>query len=187
MKTKKIVIFVITLGSLICFGVYLLIYVSTIGNRSYGDINKLLINENDLPPGWNFEYKKSITGYYQWGDENRMIGFSAESGTGFAHQYVYHFKNVFSALQGEYFLGRTLPLTEAMDEDFSHYESQFADKWYSSCYISEYQIRVCDIFARYENIITYFSISSPVDDLTGEQWDQILSAIESRIMNELSD
>lgn len=187
MKKKKIIIFVIAFGSLICLGIYLLIYVSTIGSRSYSDITKLLVNENDLPNGWHFEYINPIIGYYQWGDENKMIGFSRESGTGFAHQYVYHFKNVFLALQGEYFLRRTLPFGDTIDEDFSHYKSHYTKNWLNSCYVSEYQVRVCKVFARYDNIITYFSISASVNDLTVDQWDQILSAIESRIMSELSN
>jgi len=182
MKRKwSFFVFLTLILCLFCVGGYFVMEQSCIGSHPIDDLEELLIEKNDLPPGWTFEYKIPITGEFDFGEKNVMIAYSRKSETGFARQYLYQFKNSVAASFSYNLLKKRLPLVQNNQENFADYESQIANAWYMACEYSTTDFLICDIFSRYENFIVYFSISTKTDQLTPEQLYKILLSIDSRM------
>jgi len=182
---KKFWLYLIAIIPLIllsCVGYYLLLRYATIGSKSIENLNNLLIEESDFPTGWKFEYKMPIYGDFALGEENINIAFSKKPELGFAHQYVYRFKNTLITNRSYGFLRNNLVLVDKNQGNFSEYESVNADKWYLACTVSEVNDVMCDYLAKFDNFIIYFGISAKDNQLTPDQFDQLLQTIENRVL-----
>lgn len=179
MKKTLVFFIVICLACLVCFGSYYLLFNLNIGSHPINNIESLLITENDLPTGWKLNYVTPITGDFDWGIENRRIVFNYFNEKGFAHQYVYRFKNTFEARYAYIFLSKDLPIIKDNKNNFYNYKSRVANESIFMCDINDVGGEICDFLGRYEDYIIYFSYSADLDVMSPSDLEKILKTIDS--------
>jgi hypothetical protein len=188
MKKKKLLLIIIVSIIVICglLSVWDSIRVdSSIGSHPIDHIESLLINENDLPAGWKFEYIQQPIhpGPEDWGIENTMEYFSLKPERGSALQYVYRFKNIYASMYAYNPIRQYMPITKGNTYQFLTYKSAIANDWYLACEYStiDFVGTTCDVVARYEDYIVYFSIAADKDGISSEGLRKVLETIDNRM------
>jgi hypothetical protein len=185
---KTLLILVVCLIALFCFACgikYYFVKLSRIGSHPIDNLEKLLIDKNDFPQGWKKEYIMPITGDYDWGEKNIMVAFSPKPDLGFAHQYIYHFRNEFASTASYSEIKELLPTVKENSDQFLNFNSDIADEYFIACKVPNSTIRVCDVLSRYDDFIVYFSISSQKDKISPEQLKKVLNSIDQRMAKQI--
>lgn len=184
---KKLLLYIfIPIGScLLCVGLYMLLFNSKIGSHQINDIDRLMVNINDFPPGWKLWYSEPIQGRNDWGEDNLSKAFSFESDKGYSQQYLYRFNNIFEAMYANFFLSRELPIVRDNITSYLMYKSHVADDWYFECGSTDSGGIACDALGRYDDFISYFHIVVSRENFSPEQLEKILRAIDDRMADHL--
>jgi len=154
------------------------------------DIRTLVINVENLPPGWTLDGSPESYPSHSdldWGEMNWITRFQSVRYQGFASQSVFKFRNQLAAIYGEYRIINQGYLFDksSSNVDTPSYKSQYANSWELNCRKGDGDIRVCNVIARYDEYVTYFLIAAPQSQITREDIENILSAIDNLMAKNL--
>jgi len=153
--------------------------------HQYVDLHDLLIDTSPFPQGWHVDMEayKDVSSELSWGEDNLAIGFSRGAGPGYAHQYVYRFRNPLSAVYGQIRIkqqGYIYLKSGTYPKEWS-YRGEKADDWQIAC--NDYG---CTAMARYGEFVSVFRKNTSPEYMTLIDLEKILRAIDDQIGRQLN-
>jgi len=126
-----------------------------------------------------------------WGDENLTVELqpSGHGDRGFAHHYVFKFRNEASAMYGRFWIQRQGHLFPSGQESRKipvewTYRSPIADDWHFAC--TDYSKTTwCTAMARYDEYISVFDTIMSPEYMTLKDLEGVLKAIDERMARNL--